>query len=308
MYLDMSGEWQLPALSGVTTSPLLSEDGTIRCADGYDPTTRLWCCGVKELKLPTEVSRADAEVALARLRRTFRTFPFADAPRCWDSSSGVEVVDVTKPPGRDESAFLVALLTAVCRASLWLAPGFLLTAPAISGAGSGKGLLVRAICGVAFGIRPRAFTGGEERKELDKRLAAEMIEAQPAVFLDNANGTTLRSDTLASVLTERPTRVRLLGQSRMVLLNSTAFVVITGNGLMVTEDLARRLIHCQLDARCEDPELRPFGTGFLDRIERQRAELLADALSICAVWSEERKSNFARQAAGQLRGLGRMVS
>jgi hypothetical protein len=106
--------------------------------------------------------------------------------------------------------------------------------------GSGKGLLVRAICTIAFGVRPRAFTAGSERQELDKRLAAELIEAQPVLFLDNANGIALRSDTLASVLTERPARVRLLGQTRMVPLNSIAFVAITGNGLTVTEDLARR--------------------------------------------------------------------
>src|SRR5262249_34927147 len=76
-------------------------------------------------------------------------------------------------------------------------------------------------------------TTGSERQELDKRLAAELIEAQPALFLDNANGIALRSDTLASVLTERPARVRLLGQTRMVPLNSAAFIAITGNGLTV---------------------------------------------------------------------------
>jgi hypothetical protein len=156
----------------------------------------------------------------------------------------------------------------------------LVTAPAISGAGSGKGLLVRAICAIAFGIRPRAFTTGNERQELDKRLAAELIEAQPALFLDNVNGVVLRSDTLASVLTERPARVRLLGQTRMVPLNSTAFVAITGNGLTVTEDLARRFVTWELNARCEDPELRPFPAGFLEDIERRRAELLGAALTI----------------------------
>jgi hypothetical protein len=47
-----------------------------------------------------------------------------------------------------------------------------------------------------------------------------------------------------------------------------------GNGLTVTEDLARRFIVCELDARCEDPESRSFASGFLKDIERQRAELL----------------------------------
>jgi hypothetical protein len=156
----------------------------------------------------------------------------------------------------------------------------LVTAPGVSGAGSGKGLLVRAICAIAFGIRPRAFTTGGERQELDKRLAAELIEAQPALFLDNVNGIALRSDTLASLLTERPARVRLLGQTRMVPLNSAAFVVVTGNGLTVTEDLARRFISCELDARREDPELRSFPSGFLDQLEQRRGEFLAAALTI----------------------------
>ena len=291
MYLDMFGEWNLLPLAGVCTAPLLSKDGRVRAADGYDPQTALWCCSVPALRLPLKPSCTDARQALLKLRWAFRTFPFADARRSGDAELGVEVVDITKPPGRDESAFLIALLTAVCRPSLWLAPGFLVTAPAVSGAGSGKGLLVRAICSIAFGIRPRAFTSGGERQELDKRLAAELVEAQPALFLDNANGVVLRSETLASVLTERPARVRLLGQTRMVPLNSTAFVAITGNGLTVTEDLARRFNPCELDARCEDPEARPFPAGFLEQIEQQRSELLAAALTI---W------RFGRQNATRL--------
>jgi hypothetical protein len=274
MYLDMVGEWKLLPLAGVSTAPLLSADGSVRAADGYDSATALLCHNVPRLTLAMRPSRGDSEAALKLLRETFCTFPFSDAIRRWDSSLGVEVVDITEPPGRDESAFLVNLATAVCRPSLWLAPGMLVTAPEVSGAGSGKGLLVRAICMIASDIRPRAFTMGSERQELDKRLVAELMEAHPSLFLDNANGIALRSDTLASVLTERPARVRPLGHSRMVPLNSTAFVAITGNGLTVTEDLARRFIPFELDARCEDPELRPFAAGFLNHIERRRADSL----------------------------------
>ena len=213
MYLDMFGEWGLPPLMGISTAPLLSADGSVRTADGYDPATKLWCRSVQTLKLLERPSFADAEEALRRLRHAFRTFPFADAARCWDASLGVEVVNISNPPGRDESAFLLDLETAVSRPSLWLAPGALFTAPGVSGAGSGKGLLVRATCTIAYGISPRAFTTGGERHELEKRFASELMEAQPALFLDNANGLALRSDTLASVLTERPARVRVLGRS-----------------------------------------------------------------------------------------------
>jgi putative DNA primase/helicase len=293
MYLDMVGDWRLSPLAGISTAPLLSADGSVRTADGYDPGTGLWCRSVPTLTLLSEPSRTDAEEGLRRLRQSFRTFPFADASRCWDSSLGVEVVNLSVPPGRDESAFLLDLLTAICRPSLLLAPGALYTAPAVSGAGSGKGLLVRATCMIAFGISPRAFTTGGERHELEKRLAAELMEAHPAVFLDNANGLALRSDTLASVLTERPARVRVLGRSLMVPLNSTAFIAVTGNGLTVIEDLARRFILCELDARCEDPESRPFAGGFLKDIERQRAELLAAALTIWR-WGRQQATALTR--------------
>jgi putative DNA primase/helicase len=293
MYLDMVGEWQLQPLAGITTSPLLSDDGGVRIADGYDPDSMLWCCGVPQLRVPLKPSREDAERAVLLLRQAFRTFPFADSPRIRDIDLGVDVVDLAQQPGIDESAFLVALLTAVCRSSLWLAPALALTAAAVSGAGSGKGLLVRAICAIAFGTRPRAFTSGSERQELDKRLAAELVEAQPALFLDNVNGVALRSDTLASVLTERPARVRLLGVTRMVPLNSSAFIAITGNGLTLTEDLARRFITCELNAGCEDPESRPFRPGFLQEIEQKRCELLLAALTIWR-WGRQNATQLPR--------------
>ena len=242
MYLDR-GEWGLHPLAGISTAPLLTEDGAILTNAGYDGERGLWCEAPLALAVPDRPTRADAEAALAKLRHVFRTFPFADTVRVPEGD--VLVVDAATPPGTAESSFLAALLTAVCRPSLWLAPGLLISAPEVSGAGSGKGLLARAICVIAYGAEPAAFTPGHDRAELDKRLTAELIGAAPSLMLDNCNSTALRSDTLASVLTERPARVRLLGVSEMVPLNCTAFIVITGNGLSVSEDLARRFLNVE---------------------------------------------------------------
>jgi hypothetical protein len=280
MYLHLNGEWGLSPLAGITTAPVLLDNGTVRVAEGYDRTSQLWCAAVPALTIPEQPIRAQAEAALRVLREIFRTFPFADACRRHDNWLGVHVVDLQKPPGMGESALLVALLTAICRPSLWLAPGFLLRAPEISGAGTGKGLLVRSIGTIAFGMPSRAFTKGGDRQELDKRLASDLIEAAQMLFLDNVNGSTLRSDVLASVLTERPARVRPLGRTGMIALNSTAFIAVTGNGLSVSEDLARRFLVCELDAHCEDPEQRPFAADFLAKIEGRRSELLSAALTI----------------------------
>ena len=150
----------------------------------------------------------------------------------------------------------------------------------MSGAGAGKGLLARCICIIAFGRDPHAVTSGATPEELEKRIAAELIEGSPALFLDNLNNTAFKSDLLASAITERPARVRPLGKSQMVPLNASAFVILTGNGLTVSEDLARRFIMVEFDPRTEDPEARPFKTDIRAEVRERRTELLAALLTI----------------------------
>ena len=295
MYQDMRGEWHLPALDGITTAPVLAADGAILHRDGYDPATRLWCSNVPKVDIPERPTRADAEKALLALRRGFCTFPFGDSERVTVTENGVSmsIVDTSKPAGLDETAALAGLMTATCRPSLHLAPGLLVRAPPISGAGAGKGLLVRGLCLIAFGTPPRAFTAGADKNEMDKRLVAELIEAGPALFLDNVNNVGLKSDLLASVLTERPARVRIMGKSLMVPLNSTAFIALTGNGLSVSEDLARRFLDCNLDAGLEDPESRPFAPGYLDRVLLGRSKALAAVLTIWR-WGRQNPGEMTR--------------
>ena len=281
MYLDWRGEWQLPPLNGIASSPLLQEDGAINSTEGYDPASGMWCEDVPDLTclVPEQPTRVEAETALRLIRDTFKTFCFADAETLNDAS-GIAIVDTSKAPGRDESAFLAALLTAVCRPSLYLAPGVLLRAAPMSGAGAGKGLLARCICIIAFGRDPHAVTSGATPEELEKRIAAELIEGGPALFLDNLNNTAFKSDLLASAITERPARVRPLGKSQMVPLNASALVILTGNGLTVSEDLARRFITIEFDPRTEDPEARPFKTDIRAEVRERRTELLAALLTI----------------------------
>ena len=273
MYLDWRGEWRLPPLNGIASAPLLQDDGTINSTQGYDLTTGMWCENVPDLTglVPEQPTKEDAAAALRLIRETFKTFCFADAETIEPPPAAWPMVDTSAShPDRDESSFLVALLTAVCRPSLHLAPGVLLRAAPMSGAGAGKGLLARCICIIAFGREPHAVTAGATAEELEKRIAAELIEGSPALFLDNLNNTAFKSDLLASAITERPARVRLLGRSQMVPLNASAFVILTGNGLTVSEDLARRFMAVDFDARTEDPEARPFTTDI-------RAEVTAAA-------------------------------
>jgi hypothetical protein len=284
----LEGSWGLKPFHGITTAPILSDDGAIRSASGYDPRSGLWCHNIPDVAVPAKPTRGDAERALSRLRGFFHTFPFADAARRHDPDLGVEVVDPTKPAGLDESSFLAAVLSAVCRQSLELAPGFLCDAPSYSGAGTGKGLLVKAVCVVASGTKPAAFTSGHDAEEFDKRLTSALTKAHPAVFLDNFNSKSLTSDILASVLTESPAMVRPMGQTTTVPLHTRTFIGITGNAVQIAEDMARRFLNTHLDAHMENPERRPFTPGFLDRIFAERANLLTAALTIWR-WGRQTK-------------------
>jgi hypothetical protein len=137
MYLGWRGEWGLPPLNGVTTTPLLSENGSIRAARGYDTATGLWCERVPDVgdSIPLRPTLAEAEAALALIRHAFKTFCFADA-KTISGSDGVSIVDLRERPGMDESSFLTTLLGAVCRPFLDLAPGGLFRAPPYSGSGA----------------------------------------------------------------------------------------------------------------------------------------------------------------------------
>jgi hypothetical protein len=280
MYQDYR-EWGLPLLNGIASAPLLSDDGSIRTATGYDAASGMWCENMPDVtgQVPANPSIDDASKALLLLRNAFKTFPFADAAMI-SEGGGVLVVDTNRPPGIDESSFLCSLLTAPCRPSLWLAPGALFGAASISGAGVGKGLIVRCICAIAFGRQPFAVTGGGIREEQEKRIASALIAGGPSLFLDNFNGVTLRSSTLASALTERPAQVREFGKLEFIALNAHAFVALTGNGLTLAEDLVRRFVSTLLDARMEDPEQRRFAVNILAEVSRRRAELLTALLTI----------------------------
>jgi hypothetical protein len=66
----------------------------------------------------------------------------------------------------------------------------------------------------------------------------------------------------------------------MVPLNASAFVILTGNGLFVSEDLARRFITVDFDPRVEDPEARPFKTDIQAYVKEHRTELLTALLTV----------------------------
>jgi hypothetical protein len=100
------------------------------------------------------------------------------------------------------------------------------------------------------------------------------MQSDPVVFLDNCNHETLTSNLLARGL--RPT----IGSEQMVPSSANAFIVITGNAVQLSEDLPRRFIVVDLDAKCENPEQRRFDQNFFAFISARRSELVGAFLTI----------------------------
>jgi hypothetical protein len=280
MYLHLNGEHGLRPLKGITSMPVLHLDGSVTCAEGYDPATGLWLHNMPSLNVPDRPTYAEAEAALASLRARFCTFPFADAEMVHDPDLGILKVRKDQPPGLDESSYLTGLLTAVARGSLPISPGLLIRAPLQSGSGTGKGLLAKCAALVATGSIPEAITAGHDIAEMDKRLNSSLLRGAEVIFLDNVNSTSLRSDTLASAVTEPRVQLRPLGSSTPISAECRSFIMITGNGVQLSEDLVSRFLMVELDARTDDPETRKMPEGFIERVAADRDQILYAAMTI----------------------------
>ncbi len=279
LYLNMAGDRDLPVLKGICSTPVLLDDGSIRCSNGYDTLRGTWCLNLLcPPQMAVRPTFSEARASLHLVRQTLALFPFADSVRVYIDQ--VSSVDLTQDPGADKSAFLVGLLTAVCRQSLPLAPALLLRAPQLSGSGTGKGMLVHAAAEIAFGQKPMAFTSHGVGQELTKRIEAQLLQSAPMMFLDNLNATFLSSNQLAQIITEGQVCTRRLGQSKMVPLSTNAFIAVTGNAVKISEDLARRFLVVNLDAKCEHPEQRRFNQDFETRVAADRLRLQEALLTI----------------------------
>lgn len=282
-------------LVGVTTAPLLREDGSIRVGEGYDAETALYCdhSGLLALDVPDRPSIDDARRSLRTIRAIFAESPFSD--RIVDRENQ-EATNLDEPPGHDESTFLNGMLLAACRPSMPQAPAIIVRA-ADGNAGAGKTTLARAIASVAFGHLPKDAPFGGDMIEFDKTLLAELRTGPAAVLFDNGNGITLRSNLLNLMLTSGRAHGRVLGTSEMSELTTRALILMTGNALAVSADDIRRVLVVDLDARTEDPERRPVSHhDFLEaEIRPRRAEILQHLLTIWR-WGRQHPELSTREA------------
>ncbi|WP_419828350.1 PriCT-2 domain-containing protein [Methylobacterium sp.] len=257
--LAREGQWRVPPVAGIITTPTLRPDGSLLTAAGYDFTTRLYLALDPGFTMPDLMVRPDkceAAKALGFIETLLSGFPFVGPT--------------------DRAVALSGILTALVRGVLPTAP---LHAIRAHTPGSGKSFLVDLASIIATGRRCPVIAAGKTEEETEKRLGALLRDAVPVVSIDNVNGE-LGGDMLCQ-LTERPlVRVRILGKSEAPELECRSTTFATGNNLILTGDMTRRALVCSLDAEMDRPELRDFSFNPIERVMADRGAYVAAALTV----------------------------
>jgi putative DNA primase/helicase len=268
------GNWNLPAVAGVITTPTIRPDGTILSAEGYDPATRLYLMSPPELSLPSSPSKEDAQDALKLLDGLFYEFPFVDEP--------------------SRSVALSATLTTVARGAFPVTPMHAASSPM---AGSGKSYLWDTVAVVATGQWCPVMTAGPSPEETEKRLGSALMRGQALISIDNVNGE-LSGDALCQCIERPRIQVRILGRSQLFDIDARATTVLaTGNNLTLTGDVVRRSLRCLLDPQVERPEERKFSGSPVDVIMANRSKYIAAALTIVRAYILAGRPNVAARLA-----------
>ncbi len=213
-----NGEWRFPVLVGLQGTPTLREDGTVVAAPGYDHKTGIYL-DIEPGEFPPIPScpcREDALTALEVLDEVIADFPFA-----------------TKV---DRSVALAAILTTIGRLAVkGPVPLFLIVSHT---PGTGKSLLVDAICVIATG-RPAARLVLSKDEEMRKKVTSLLLAGAPMALIDNV-AERLGGASLDAIVTAEEWGDRILGANEHVELPVRTVFFATGNNVQITGDLARR--------------------------------------------------------------------
>ena len=253
------GHWpELRRLNGFVESPTISLDGKLIDSPGYDANTGLFLAfgDIPGYRRPKSPNKTKAKQAADFLLKWIELFPYVSDD--------------------DRSAALSMLVTSVVRRVLPAAPMFAITAPA---AGTGKTLLANTGPVISTGRFGSVLSLGFDDSEAEKRLGGVLLAGDGAILLDNVERP-LAGDLLCQILSQPTVRLRPLGGSSMVTVQTNSMFVATGNNLSVLGDLKRRAVLIRLDSKQERPEQRKFSRDHLEDIFANRGTLIAAALSI----------------------------
>lgn len=269
----------LPVLDVITRAPTFLPDGDLTTRRGYYPTARLYYSPDDELRplaIPALIKVEDMHEAVDFLGDLICDFPFdSEASRA--------------------NAVAMSLTPYVRHLVPGPVPAWLIDAPR---AGTGKGLLLNTLLGDLFGGDVPVTVATKDGDEWRKRLTAMFLDSHPVIAIDNISEF-LDSPALAAALTTGWWSDRLLGKTQTLTLPVKAMFVLTGNGVGMTGELARRTVYTRLDADVTDPSTR---SGFHHQLPadayRRRVDIIRAKLLIVGAWVQFHRAGMAPDIEG----------
>lgn len=227
----------VPRLTRIVQAPVFGKDGTLLTSPGYHEKAETWhyrTCNIPEM--PEKPTKGDIEKAKELLLDDLLVdFPFDD-----ESSRAYTLAAMLQP-------FVRAMIDG---------PTPLHIIDAKSGSGTGKSLLADMIAVPALGRPVPAMAEGRDGDEWRKRITAKLATGSQFVLIDNVNRF-LNSGELAAAITSTVWEDRMLGASRMIQLPVECCWIATGNAVRMSREIARRIVKIKLDAKRDDPWMRP---------------------------------------------------
>lgn len=261
--LSKKGDYEyLPMLHGLVRQPSFRKaDGTLLTEPGYDPVSKKLAVFDATAFPPIGRTREDAEEALATLRGLLSEFRFVSLA--------------------DEAAALCAMLTAVARPSLDVAPAFHVKAPS---SGSGKSYLCELIICFTGDGEPFHMSYPFKGEEATKAVMAALLPAPPAIAFDDMPFDWLPHGPINRMLTSPTITDRILGQSKTATVSTNTLVLGSGNNVGPIRDLCRRVLTINIDARTAMPATIEYKSNPVGQLKAERGKFVMAALTVIEAW------------------------
>lgn len=253
-------------LRGVVHAPIVRSDGTILESPGYDATSRLLYLpspGLSVPPVPEEPTPMEIAAARDRILWPLVDFPFETE--------------------HDRAGFIgAALLTPLMRDLT--PPPYKALAINARQMGSGKSLLALVGRIIHGGVMRSEMP--EDDAELRKQITTILdMTTGPLINFDNVTGT-LKSGTLAGLLTSAAWDDRRLGANELARCVNDRVWMFTGNNIQLGGDMVRRTVWASIDPGMPNPELRTeFRIENLEAyVAMHRGQILCDLLTLIRAW------------------------
>jgi len=262
------GDWEFPALLGISEAPVMRPDGTVLTKPGYDSSTKLYYLPSPHLVVPPiheNPSSNDLDVAIELVLEPVADFPF-DGEASLANAIATMVTPVLRP-----------LIDGPVPLALFDKPQ----------QGTGASLLAEVISIIATGRAAAMMTAQKDDEGWRKAITSLLLKGQLVATIDNIEYD-LSAPSLAAILTATTYQDRILGRSEMVQLPNRTTWLATGNNIRLRGDLPRRCIWIRMDARMARPWLRDRSRfkhpQLPEWVTENRGAILGAILTIARAW------------------------